>query len=623
MKRILSLILAAVLLLGPALPASAAAKYKLNKTKAAVEIGETITLSITENGNAVSGVKWKSSKTSVAEVTADGLVTGISAGKATVTGTVGGSSYKCTVTVTEHTNEGTKRYTVLILDNSARMKGTAFKKEKEAARKFCNTLLSADGRNYAAIVVCDKKGAGTYACKFTSSKKKIAKTLASLKKCNGKRNINSGIARAWRLLLKVDDGSNVIKNVIIVSNGISEKGKELSSGRYTAKDSKKYYTLANRIYRSAGVLKDLHYSVYTLGFYQKTSAKNAAFGKKVLKDAASSGKYYTVKSASSFEKVFTKIADSMTSASISKKKLTLTAGNSKSLTVRQNGKKAKAVWKSSNKKVAKVSQTGKVTAVAEGTCTISAVLGSEKLKCKVTVNPASKKAGKTLTVSADTLSVYVGKSKTLTAKVGSKKKTVKWSSKDSSIARVDRNGKVTGVRQGTTTVYAQYGKQTVKVTVKVSVKHPNLSFYILHDPVVSRMGYKKVNESGAQLKVNTGGKVTKCGVYLYTAGGKDNFIIACKGTKLKSIDINCYLGYNGSILYDSYNTSGHSWYMSRYAMKKDKNGIWSKGGKFEAISFSVEDKDGNNLTASGAGVDSKHIKVFKDLTKMKKWLKQN
>ena len=86
-------------------------------------------------------------------------------------------------------------------------------------------------------------------------------------------------------------------------------------------------------------------------------------------------------------------------------------------------------------------------------------------KCKVTVNPASKKAGKTLTVSADTLSVYVGKSKTLTAKVGSKKKTVKWSSKDSSIARVDRNGKVTGVKQGTTTVYAKYGKQTVKVTV--------------------------------------------------------------------------------------------------------------------------------------------------------------
>jgi len=136
------------------------------------------------------------------------------------------------------------------------------------------------------------------------------------------------------------------------------------------------------------------------------------------------------------------------------------------------------------------------------------------------------------------------------------------------------------------------------------------------------MGYKTVNESGAQLKVNAGGTVRKCGVYLYTAGGKDNFIIACTGKNLKSIEINCYLGYNGSIVYDSYNTSGHSWYMYRYSMKKDKNGIWSKDGTYKAISFSVEDKNGNNLTVSEAGVDSEHIKIFKDLGKMKAWLKE-
>ena len=62
--------------------------------------------------------------------------------------------------------------------------------------------------------------------------------------------------------------------------------------------------------------------------------------------------------------------------------------------------------------------------------------------------------------------------------------------------------------------------------------------------------------------------------------------------------------------------------MSRYAMKKDKSGIWSKDGAFKAISFSVEDKNGNNLTISEAGVDSKHIKVFRNLNKMKEWLKE-
>ena len=622
MKRILSLVLAAVLLLGPALPASAAAKYKLNKTKADVEIGETITLQIMSGSEAVSDVKWKSADPSVAEVNDEGKVTGLSAGKTTVTGTYKGTRYKCAVTVTEHTGGEVTRYTVVVLDNSARMKGTAFKAEKAAVEKFCDTVLQADGKNYVSIVVYNKDGSAGYACKFTSSRKKIANVLAAQKKCDGKVNINGGIACAWRLLKKESDGSHVIKNVIICSDGLSETGMERKEGPYTAKDSKQYYILANKINHSAEVLRNLNYTVYTLGFYQKTPKKHAAFGMRVMKEAASAGKYFTIKKAADFDSVLTKIAGSMTSSVISRKKLTLEAGASATLYVTQNGKAAKPVWRSDDKETAVVSRNGRVTAVAEGTCTITAVLGSETLKCTVTVTAPSKKNQTILTVSPDPLNVYVGKSKTLTAKITGRERKIKWSSRNTSIARVDQNGKVTGVKQGTTVVYAEAGKTKVSVTVKVSILHPGLSFYIMHNPVVSKMGYKKVNESGAQLKVNKGGTVTKCGVYLYTAGGKDNFIIACTGKKLTAIDINCYLGYNGSIIYDSYNTSGHSWYMSRYAMKKDKSGIWSKDGAFKAISFSVEDKNGNNLTISEAGVDSKHIKVFRNLNKMKEWLKE-
>lgn len=45
----------------------------------------------------------------------------------------------------------------------------------------------------------------------------------------------------------------------------------------------------------------------------------------------------------------------------------------------------KPKWKSSNKKVAKVNSKGKVTAVAPGKCTISAVINKKKYKCKVTI----------------------------------------------------------------------------------------------------------------------------------------------------------------------------------------------------------------------------------------------
>lgn len=68
---------------------------------------------------------------------------------------------------------------------------------------------------------------------------------------------------------------------------------------------------------------------------------------------------------------------------LSAKKKTVYYKGSTTLKVKNYTKKVK--WSTSNKKVAKVNSKGKVTAVGLGTCTITAKVGSKKLKCKVTV----------------------------------------------------------------------------------------------------------------------------------------------------------------------------------------------------------------------------------------------
>ena len=81
---------------------------------------------------------------------------------------------------------------------------------------------------------------------------------------------------------------------------------------------------------------------------------------------------------------------------LSKKKLTLRVGQSRKLKVKN--KKGKVKWKSSKKKVAKVSKKGVVKAKKTGKATIKAIVTYKKkkttLKCKVTVK-AKKKAAST------------------------------------------------------------------------------------------------------------------------------------------------------------------------------------------------------------------------------------
>ena len=144
--------------------------------------------------------------------------------------------------------------------------------------------------------------------------------------------------------------------------------------------------------------------------------------------------------------------------------LTLWPGSVQKIKATTSGTTEKVVWGTSNSKVATV-KNGEVTGVQSGTATITAKAGSLKATCTVTVKKPS------ITLSKTSLTIQLGKSSTLKATVKGKSKTVTWKSSDSGVATVDKNGKVTGKKEGTVTITAKANGVTAKC--KVSVVKPN------------------------------------------------------------------------------------------------------------------------------------------------------
>lgn len=159
-----------------------------------------------------------------------------------------------------------------------------------------------------------------------------------------------------------------------------------------------------------------------------------------------------------------KLTAKVTIVQMNKKNVALAAGNTAQLTLW--GANSGVTWTSSNKKVATVSDKGLVTAVANGTATITATFNGKKITSNVTV----------ITLNHDSIVLeYDGKFsstranfgtvKTLSV-IGSKEK-VTWTSSNTKVATVDSNGKVTAKGYGAATITANVNG--AKITCKVKV----------------------------------------------------------------------------------------------------------------------------------------------------------
>ena len=124
-------------------------------------------------------------------------------------------------------------------------------------------------------------------------------------------------------------------------------------------------------------------------------------------------------------------------------------------------------WKSSDIKVATVSDAGLVKAIALGKVTITATSGKASATCEVTVSPI---AAQKIILDKDKVSVNVADSIKITATVqpeNTTDKTIIWSSSDEKIATVSKDGIIKSIKVGTATITAVCGD--VKASCEVTV----------------------------------------------------------------------------------------------------------------------------------------------------------
>ena len=218
-----------------------------------------------------------------------------------------------------------------------------------------------------------------------------------------------------------------------------------------------------------------------------------------------------------------------TSLKLSSENLTIDKGKTKTLkaTIEPKNTTDKIKYTSSDKNIATVDSTGKITAKSGGTATITATVGNLKKECKVTVKEV-KVEKVTLNKTDITLEqmtykrMYEKKVKgTPTAQLkatitpsNATDKTIKYTSSNTKVATVDKNGKITGHFPGTATItaIASNGK---KATCKVSV---NLK---------TAPGYTKSTASVSQKNIEVKkGEVFNLDVYFtepYGLGNDDGY----------------------------------------------------------------------------------------------------
>ena len=133
------------------------------------------------------------------------------------------------------------------------------------------------------------------------------------------------------------------------------------------------------------------------------------------------------------------------------------------------------VWSSLGSEVATVSNSGLVTAKAEGTTIIEATADGKSGTCAITVKKehvAVSVAVSSVELSFDYLELIEGDSKTITAAVkpdDATDKTVTWSTSDASVATVE-NGIITAIKEGTATITAKAGDKSAECRVTVAKK---------------------------------------------------------------------------------------------------------------------------------------------------------
>ena len=268
----------------------------------------------------------------------------------------------------------------------------------------------------------------------------------------------------------------------------------------------------------------------------------------------------------------------------------------------------KVSWKSSNKRVASVNSGGKITGKKVGLAKIT-VTTNDAIHAKATCKVRVIQRISSIQLSSDYLVCYVGRSKRITAKCKPSNSTIKklkWTSGDSSIARVTATGKVRAIAEGNTYITATAtdgSNKKARCFVKVLDAVPatsivvaqseltmqrgdstKLTYKVLPDNTSDDLAFASDNERVA--KVNKKGKVTAVGT-----GDATITILATSGAS-SSVNVNVVALNKTELVMRQYDTETLlvlgtadtvTWYTSNARIATVENG--KVVGRSEGIAY--------------------------------------
>ena len=400
----------------------------LDKTEMTIARGETVQLSATVTpADVAEPVTWTSSNEEVASVS-DGRVTGVKAGKATITAAIGDKSASCEVTVLIPSEGVTISKTELDLKKGEWEQLTATVTPEDATDKLewsssndAVAPVTPEGRVTAVgggeAVITAKAGNMSATCKVRVS---VPVTSVSVKPESATLYVG-GESLALQATVLPEDAD--IREVVWESGNTA---------------------------------------VATVDANGKVSP--VAEGTAVITATAKG----TDKSASCTVTVTYKDVESVV---VSPSTMSLYTGEKGSLTATVQPEYAKdktVTWASADESIATVSQNGQVTAVAIGTVEITATAGQKTGKC--TVNVISRLVT-SVTLDKSSLSMTLFTNEKLTATVTPSDAIdgeVEWTSSDPEVASVDENGNVSSLKPGTTVITAKAGNYSASCNVTVN-----------------------------------------------------------------------------------------------------------------------------------------------------------
>ena len=172
----------------------------------------------------------------------------------------------------------------------------------------------------------------------------------------------------------------------------------------------------------------------------------------------------------------------VTDVILNKTTATLAVGDTVTLTATVSPEDATdklVTWTSDNESVATVDSEGRITAVAQGTATITVKTndGDKTATCSVAVNETVIHVTD-VTLNKTSTTLTVGGTEALTATVLPEEATdklVTWTSNKPSVATVDSNGKITAVAEGTAIIVVATHDGGKIATCKVIVDHVHVT----------------------------------------------------------------------------------------------------------------------------------------------------